>query len=641
MKIESVLIENFRSFKNETIFFDDYTCLVGPNGGGKSTVLYALNVFFRETENSSTDVVNLSAEDFHKKNTSTPIRITVTFIDLNDEAKEDFKDYFRQDKLIISSEATFNSALNKAEVRQYGQRLGMEEFRVYFEANKTGKTANELKEIYKGLKEIFTTLPTATIKDSMEGALKAYEAEHTGSGVLIPSEDQFYGVSRGVNRLAKYVQWVYIPAVKDVTTEQSENKTTALGKLLGRTVRLKLKFDEVIQKLQEKTETEYGEILGKNQGALEGLEKILAEKLSLWAHPAASVKLAWQKDSKKSVQIEQPAARTIVGEGGFEGDLVRLGHGFQRSYLLALLQVLAGAGEDKEIPRLLLGCEEPELYQHPPQARHLTSVLEQLSSQNSQILVSTHNPVFVTGKGFESVRLVRFDPSAKASKCKQLKFDEVSTRLGTVTGEKPLKPAGRAAKLHQALQPALNEIFFTKNLVLVEGLEDAAVITSWMVLTGRWDEFRQKGIHIVPVNGKSNLAQPLAIAQGFNIPVFTIFDADGDDVGADHPIRHKKDNETLLGLLGGDIATPFPVDTVWGERYVMWPNSITELIKKEIPATNLAACEAKADAMYGHAGGLQKNGLHIGSKLQFAFEDGILPPSLDKLCDIILTTAKE
>ncbi|MEZ4690065.1 MAG: AAA family ATPase [Ignavibacteria bacterium] len=50
MKIESVRIENFRSFKDETIILDDYTCFVGPNGAGKSTVFYALNIFFDNTK---------------------------------------------------------------------------------------------------------------------------------------------------------------------------------------------------------------------------------------------------------------------------------------------------------------------------------------------------------------------------------------------------------------------------------------------------------------------------------------------------------------------------------------------------------------------------------------------------------------
>jgi putative ATP-dependent endonuclease of the OLD family len=167
MKIESIHIENFRSFKDETVRLDDYTCLVGPNGGGKSTVLYALNVFFRETDNSSTDVTSLSVEDFYQKRTKDPVRITVTFTDLNDEAKVDLKDYIRQDKLIVSAVATFDPATGRAEVKQYGQRLGMEEFRPFFEASKEGKAVGELREIYKKLKEKYQDLPGASTKDAM------------------------------------------------------------------------------------------------------------------------------------------------------------------------------------------------------------------------------------------------------------------------------------------------------------------------------------------------------------------------------------------------------------------------------------------------------------------------------------------
>jgi predicted ATP-dependent endonuclease of OLD family len=83
MRLESVRIKNLRSFADVTVPFNDYTCLVGPNGSGKSTILCALNVFFRETENSGTDLSQLDREDFHQKNTTEPIEITVTFTDLS------------------------------------------------------------------------------------------------------------------------------------------------------------------------------------------------------------------------------------------------------------------------------------------------------------------------------------------------------------------------------------------------------------------------------------------------------------------------------------------------------------------------------------------------------------------------------
>ncbi len=122
MKIASVRIENFRSFKDETVPFNNYACLVGPNGAGKSTVLTALNAFFRESDGLPTDLSQLDEEDFHCRETDNSIRITVTFTDLSDEAKQDFADYVRQDQLVVSAVAVFDESTRKAPVIQFGQR---------------------------------------------------------------------------------------------------------------------------------------------------------------------------------------------------------------------------------------------------------------------------------------------------------------------------------------------------------------------------------------------------------------------------------------------------------------------------------------------------------------------------------------
>ena len=138
MKIETVRIENFRGFKDETISFNDYTCFVGPTGAGKSTVLAALNIFFRQHKDSKTDLNKLLIDDFHHKDVTKPIKITVTFTDLSNQAKKDLSDYVRLDRLIISSIAGYDSGTERAEVEQYGNRLGMTSFRKYFDADKNG-----------------------------------------------------------------------------------------------------------------------------------------------------------------------------------------------------------------------------------------------------------------------------------------------------------------------------------------------------------------------------------------------------------------------------------------------------------------------------------------------------------------------
>ena len=56
MKIEQVEIWNLRAFEHAEIKIDDYTCFVGANGAGKSTVLTALNIFFRQSEHTGTNL---------------------------------------------------------------------------------------------------------------------------------------------------------------------------------------------------------------------------------------------------------------------------------------------------------------------------------------------------------------------------------------------------------------------------------------------------------------------------------------------------------------------------------------------------------------------------------------------------------
>ena len=52
MKIESVIITNFRSIKNAVIRMHDITAIVGENNAGKTAVLRALNsvMNFKEEE---------------------------------------------------------------------------------------------------------------------------------------------------------------------------------------------------------------------------------------------------------------------------------------------------------------------------------------------------------------------------------------------------------------------------------------------------------------------------------------------------------------------------------------------------------------------------------------------------------------
>lgn len=53
MKLEAIILENFRGYKNRTVIeIEDFSVLLGRNDSGKSTILEALDIFF---ENSAID----------------------------------------------------------------------------------------------------------------------------------------------------------------------------------------------------------------------------------------------------------------------------------------------------------------------------------------------------------------------------------------------------------------------------------------------------------------------------------------------------------------------------------------------------------------------------------------------------------
>jgi putative ATP-dependent endonuclease of OLD family len=132
VKMRSVRIQNFRGFEDETVTFQQHTCLVGSNGAGKSTVLAALNVFFQEAS-SSTEVAALVKEDFHKGNTKEPVQITVTFDELSDAAKAALEHYVRHNELVVRAIATFDEETQRAPVEQKGERLLYKKYPPFFE----------------------------------------------------------------------------------------------------------------------------------------------------------------------------------------------------------------------------------------------------------------------------------------------------------------------------------------------------------------------------------------------------------------------------------------------------------------------------------------------------------------------------
>jgi putative ATP-dependent endonuclease of the OLD family len=664
MKLAEVRIENFRSFKDETILLNDYTCLVGPNGTGKSAVLMALNVFFRNNDSTVTDVLNPTREDFHHEDVAKPIKITLTFDDLpcNDdpsitkEANELLKLYARQGKLVLFAKAEWDPESEKAPVKQYGSRSVMKEFKEFFKSKEDGAKAVDLKAIYNKLRKEFPELPELTAAKDMGSALQKYENERPVECTMEDGECQCYGFTGGLYRLADLVQWVYIPAVKDASTEQEEGSKTALGQLLQRTVRTKIDFKDELAALEQEAAAKYETILEGKKGALKDLGLAIQKSLREWTNPRASLELEWQGDFAKA---KPPIAKAKVGEDNFiDQGISRMGHGMQRGFLVAILKELV-ASEQKGGPKLLLGFEEPELYQHPPQAQHMQSLLERLTEpqNNSQIIITSHSPYFVSAKGFPNIRMFRKCGKRPCSVVKSTDYAKVERRIAETFGREMRSPTNLMATMGQIMQTSQKELFFSPVIVLVEGEEDVAFIATHLNLTGEWKTFRRNGCHFVVAGGKNNMPRLIAIAREFEIPTFVVCDSDMEtmlrrlvkaealaDTDSSRPDKiknsrseldkQKEVNEAILRLCGlktGDLLKP---ETIRGVNVVMWRDTIGSAIEGSFEAAEWQETQDTVVGAYGyeHVREKRKNGMVIAATLEELNKKGKQSSALIDLC---------
>lgn len=465
MRLRSLHIQNFRACKDVNVDLRPYTCLVGPNGAGKSTILQALNLLFRSTGGSVTPHA-LSVEDACDKCTDEPVVVTATFTDLSAASKSALASYTTGDTLRVRARAQFEKGAIQAPVRQYAFTRRFAGFADFRSADAGGGNVAALKKIYDVLRGQCAELPNASTKRDMTAALAAYEQNHIDQCTEEETEIAIYG-SRGANLLEPFVQWVYVPAVKDATSEQGEARNSALGELLQRVVNAKAGFEQPLQTLRSETSSKYQEIVEKQQANLGALSASLSNRLRDFTHAGVAVDIQWQPQSG-AVSIEPPSARAKVGDAGMVFEVALSGHGLQRAFILAVLHELASHEPSERT--LILGFEEPEIYQHPPQARHLAQVLESLGNQGSQVIVTTHSPYFVSGEGVESIRLFRKHKTPPESCVTSTTFAEISGRLSTALNEKPADPSAIMAAVQQILQPAQNEMFFLHVPCLSKGL---------------------------------------------------------------------------------------------------------------------------------------------------------------------------
>jgi putative ATP-dependent endonuclease of OLD family len=577
MIIRNIHVRNFRSIQDETLDCGTLTALVGPNGSGKSSFLRAIDIFY-------TTSAKYTEEDFYGRNTTQPIVITVGFTALSDNEKVLFRKYVENEELIVEKELKWPPA--RTSQKYYGNSLQNPEFEQFYRS----QSARERKTAYENLvgSAKYSSLPRYANQDDAAQALRGWEQAHPDGCVRVRDDGQFFGFKEvGQAHLERYTRFVFVPAVRDATEDAAERKGSVLSDVMDIVVRSVLAQSEDVVNLQRDTQLRYDQIMEPaNLPQLRSLSNNLGNILKRYV-PDSDVDLSWLKST--GVEIPMPEAEIKLVEDAYTTEVGHTGHGLQRAFILAMLEFMATvrttidapaqapaehplgdaqAEARSPIPDLILGIEEPELYQHPSRQRYLSSVLLQLASgtvelagRRTQVIYATHSPLMIDLERFDQLRLFRKNEGSsgqpRITTIAHTTLDEVAKALekacdkpeGTYTGQ-GLKP-----RLQAIMTPWMNEGFFSKVAVLVEGEEDRAAILGLAAAMGH--NFEKLEISVIPCMGKSNIDRPTIIFRNLGIPVYAMWDSDFGRSGA-----NPEDNHNLLRLFGKPIED--------------WPEMITD-----------------------------------------------------------------
>lgn len=582
MRLEQVVIRNFRCLEDVDLGLDDVTVLIGPNGAGKSTVLRALEWFFSGGDLDPRDVYcGLDDRD---------VSVGVTFRGLTEE------DETALGRFAVDGSATFT--------REWSASGGRHVFGLYLAhplfAPLRGLAPTPLKEAYN---ELRTTRPDMELPSVASGiaahrALDAWEEAHTEQlkPIQTPAETLFDVVK--TSNLAGRFEFLLVPASSNAPEQLKDVRGSLLDTLVSR-----LHIDEgaltaEVADLQAATQSTLEDVL--NQAHTESLQTLasrLSERLAVLV-AEGTVRLE-AKPPEVKIQA-RPTIDVAVGDGSFQTDIPRQGHGFQRALMLVALQELAvTSAEGKGPPELFLAIEEPELYQHPGQARHLASVLAELGESEgarTQVAFATHSPFFVDPQSFE--RLRRFRRYLKNGEpqvdIKAATVESVGEALADV-----FPPDQIRQRVGLSLRTALAEGVFASGVLLVEGPSDVAV------LRGFAEQLKlpldRIGMALVAASGKNDLPIALAILQELDVPTFTIFDGDRgiasrkpDKEAEEVEAEPKRWNRKLLSMLG-EKEDEWPSTTV-ASNYAVFEDRMEEYLEEALPGFR------------GRAGGLVENG---------------------------------
>ncbi|MXS74224.1 hypothetical protein CSIV_15505 [Microbacterium sp. CSI-V] len=461
MRLEEVSVANYRSIGNKTTFqLHELTTLIGPNNEGKTNLLRALALGMRmirtwsELPEEVTKTGELSGQRVSLVYQASPLsRRGDPNVDVPFVWQHDYPLSKQASKSTRPTELRLKFHLDDQEREQFKTQTGLQingDLPVVLQLSRTSTSIGIVKQGPSGSK---------------------YQAN----------------AHRITKFIADRVTHVLVPAVR--TMEQAR---TLLNELAS--IRLSALAESEAYKIALQQVNEL------RSAAVEEVQKDIQASISTYLPSIEAV----QVETRGVLQTD--AIGEILIDDGSETPLSQKGDGVKSLFALALIQHLARERMDDAKDSFILLVDEPEAHLHSKAVHDLQMLFTKLS-QRQQVVLATHNPVFVNREVVAANVLVQQNTAS---------------------------PAKTVSKIRETLGVQLaDNLDSAETVVLTEGVTDAKIIPAVFkhLLATAADDLSTGRIVFKPTTGTGKLRSHLQREKSTGCRIIVVLDNDqaGED----------------------------------------------------------------------------------------------------------------
>ncbi|MBQ8386279.1 MAG: AAA family ATPase [Paludibacteraceae bacterium] len=500
MKIQKLIINNYRGVNVSTeISLHDFTCIVGKNDAGKSTILKALDIFLNDS--------SVSVDDKNIYNPDTLISIEVAFLCEGEVIKIDdaIETTFADEELVDTDGLLYVKKVWDTTPKTIKPK-------VYIKRKKY-EQEDFLLATERDLIQLCRECGIQTIKgngDDYNNKEKRNKLrEHHLANNYAFSYEYVELPTSGQTRLKKIadayksVQPSFEYFKADTSLSDSDTSVQKYFKdKASRILKEQINTDDIERSIKNSIENSLNSITEKINAVLTEEEQVYAQVAFDWSKLISTAFKCKKDDSNIP--------------------LTARGDGFRRITMMSYFEMLA---QEKHSENMIFGFEEPETFLHPETQILLYNKLRAMKENGYQVMITTHSPNIVAETDVSDIIYV----SRNSHDYTILQEGQVD--VATIVHDLGIKENDNLLRLFDRINC----------LFLLEGPDDVAAFThvaQQYKQAGQIEkDFDELGVLLIPIGGCGSIKHwtNYNVITKLNKPYLILLDSDKTTADADSP----------------------------------------------------------------------------------------------------------